>query len=142
VAQIRWMAYWTFRFQSWVVPSALPLASVCPPGLNATEYTVVPPLRGGPRSRGRAGSVMSHSRTVPWALPPASVCPPGLNATQYGIPVPPVSGWLSGRGRGGVQDPVAQRLRLCLCQVAVEGEELEPGEQDLGHHRGTQLAGS
>ena len=38
VAQIRWMAYWTFRFQSRTVPSRLPLASVCPSGLNATEY--------------------------------------------------------------------------------------------------------
>src|SRR5271169_5405339 len=33
----------------------------------------------------------------------------------------------------GVQD--AQRLRLGLGQVAIEGEELEPGEQDLRHHR-------
>jgi hypothetical protein len=37
VVHIRLMAYWTFRFQSRVVPSALPLAIVCPLGLNATE---------------------------------------------------------------------------------------------------------
>jgi hypothetical protein len=37
------MAYWTFRFQSRVVPSVLPLASVCPSGLNATEVTAAVP---------------------------------------------------------------------------------------------------
>ena len=51
------MAYWTFRFQSRVVPSSLPLASVCPSGLNATESTaVVPPVRGWPSGPGCAGS--------------------------------------------------------------------------------------
>jgi len=39
MAQIRWMAYCTFRFHSQIVPSALLLANVCPPGLNATEVT-------------------------------------------------------------------------------------------------------
>ena len=39
MAQIRSMAYWTFRFQSRIVPSSLPLASVRPSGLNATEST-------------------------------------------------------------------------------------------------------
>ena len=67
-----------------IVPSRLPLASVCPPGLNATDSTTpVPPVRGWPSGRGRAGSATSHSRTVPSALPLASVCPPGLNATEY-----------------------------------------------------------
>jgi hypothetical protein len=37
----------------------------------------------------------------------------------------------------GVEHPVAQRLGLGLGQVAVQGQELEPGEQDLpGHRRG------
>ena len=31
---------------------------------------------------------------------------------------------------GGVQDAVAQRLGLGFGEVAVQGEELEPGEQD------------
>src|SRR5215470_2918031 len=35
---------------------------------------------------------------------------------------------------GGVQDPVAQRLGLGPGEVAVESEELEPGEQDLRDH--------
>ena len=39
MAQIRWIAYWTFRFHSRMAPSSLPLASVCPSGLNATEST-------------------------------------------------------------------------------------------------------
>src|SRR5271165_3640648 len=38
---------------------------------------------------------------------------------------------------GGVQHAVAQRLGLGFGQVAVQGQELEPGEQDLpGHRRG------
>src|SRR5215469_3671815 len=66
VEQIQWMAYWTFRFQSRVVPSSLPLASVCVSGLNATESTAaVLPVRGWPSGRGRAGSATSHSRTPP-----------------------------------------------------------------------------
>ena len=54
VAQIRWMAYWTFRFQSRIVPSALPVASVCPSGLNATEATV----------RGAAGQELAERAGV------------------------------------------------------------------------------
>jgi hypothetical protein len=46
------MADWTDRFQSRVVPSALPLARVCPSGLNATESTAtVLPVRGWPSGR-------------------------------------------------------------------------------------------
>ena len=38
---------------------------------------------------------------------------------------------------GGVQHAVAQRLGLGPGEVAVQGQELEPGEQDLpGHRRG------
>ena len=56
------------------------MASVCLPGLNATEYTVpVPPVRGWPSGRGCTGSATSHSRTVP-SEPLASRCSPGLNA--------------------------------------------------------------
>jgi hypothetical protein len=35
---------------------------------------------------------------------------------------------------GGVQDAVAQHLRLGSCEVAVQGQELEPGQQDAGDH--------
>jgi hypothetical protein len=38
------MASWTFRFQSRVAPSALPLASVRPSGLTATKSTAVMPV--------------------------------------------------------------------------------------------------
>ncbi len=37
---------------------------------------------------------------------------------------------------GGVQDPVAQSFRLHSCEVAVEGEEAEPGEQVTSDGRG------
>ena len=61
-----------------MVPSRLPLASVCPSGLNATESTApVPPVRRWPSGLGCAGSATSHSRTVPSRLPLASVCPSG-----------------------------------------------------------------
>lgn len=58
-AHIRLMADWTDRFQSRVVPSALPLARVCPSGLKATESTAPPPglpLRMGPVGLGCAGN--------------------------------------------------------------------------------------
>src|ERR1035437_7419787 len=35
---------------------------------------------------------------------------------------------------GGVQDAVAQRLRLRPGRVAVQGDELQPGQQDAGDH--------
>ena len=93
VAQIRWIAYWTLRFQSPVVPSSLPVASVRPSGLNATEWTLtLLPVRGRPSGRGRAGSAISHSPTVPSALPLASIRPPGLNATEYTAAVLPGKG--------------------------------------------------
>jgi hypothetical protein len=39
---------------------------------------------------------------------------------------------------GGVQDAIAQRLRLCSCEVAVQGQELQPGQQDAGDHGGVE----
>jgi hypothetical protein len=53
VAQIRSMAYWTFRFQIRIMP-LLSSASTCPLGLNATHATAVVPLpvRGWPSGRG------------------------------------------------------------------------------------------
>ena len=42
----------------------------------------VPAVRGWPSGRGCAGSATSHSRIVPSSLPLASVCPSGLNATE------------------------------------------------------------
>ena len=86
-----------------MVPSRLPLASVCPSGLNATESTAtVPPLvRGWPNGLGCAGSATSHSPTVPSRLPLASVCPSGLNATEPTAAPPLVRGWPSGRGCAG-----------------------------------------
>src|ERR1700756_3815602 len=87
--QIRWMAYWTFRFQSRIVPSSLLVASVCPSGLNATQSTgTVLTVRGGPSGRGRTGLVTSHRWTVPSLLALASVCPSGLNATDLITAVP------------------------------------------------------
>jgi hypothetical protein len=35
---------------------------------------------------------------------------------------------------GGVQEAVAQRLRLCLRELAVQGDELEPGQENAGGH--------
>jgi len=39
---------------------------------------------------------------------------------------------------GGVQEAVAKCLRLCLSHVAVQGDELEPGQQDAGGHGGVE----
>jgi hypothetical protein len=38
----------------------------------------------------------------------------------------------------GVQDAVAQRLRLCSGEVAVQGQELQPGQQDGRDHGGVE----
>ena len=87
-----------------MVPSRLPLASVCPSGLNATESTAtVPPLaRGWPSALGCAGSPTSHNATVPSRLPLASVCPSGLNATESTAAAPPLArGWPSALGCAG-----------------------------------------
>src|SRR5215471_9896903 len=65
---------------------------------------------------------------------------PGWRAGCRGFPQARGFLWSQERVRagqpvsGGVQDTVAQRLGLGFGQVAVEGEELEPGEQDLRHH--------
>jgi hypothetical protein len=40
----------------------------------------------------------------------------------------------AGQPGGGVQDAVAQRFRLGPGQVAVQGDELQPGQQDAGDH--------
>src|SRR6202522_1320832 len=39
---------------------------------------------------------------------------------------------------GGVQEAVAQRLRLCPGEVAVQGQQLQPGQQDAAGHRGVE----
>ena len=39
---------------------------------------------------------------------------------------------------GGVQEAVAQRLRLCPGEVAVQGEQLQPGHQDAAGHGGVE----
>src|ERR1700722_5011642 len=39
---------------------------------------------------------------------------------------------------GCVQEAVAQRLRLCFRQVAVQGQQLQPGQQDAGGHGGVE----
>ena len=84
-----------------MMPSRLPLASVCPSGLNATESTApVPPVRRWPSGLGYAGSATSHSEIVPSRLPLASMCPSGLNATEPTAP-PPVRIGPSGRGCAG-----------------------------------------
>jgi hypothetical protein len=38
----------------------------------------------------------------------------------------------------GAQDTVAQRFRLRSCEVAVQGQELQPGQQDAGGHGGVE----
>ena len=71
---------WVATSHSRTVPSPLPLASVVPSGLNATEPTgPVWPVSGAPIGRWVA---TSHSRTVSSAPPLASVVPSGLNATE------------------------------------------------------------
>ena len=83
------MAYWTFRFQSRVVPSSLPLASVCPSGLNATESTVtVLPVRGWPSGWGSAGSVTSHSRIVPSRAAAGQGVPVGAECHRVDLGAP------------------------------------------------------
>jgi len=39
---------------------------------------------------------------------------------------------------GGVQDAIAQRLRFRSCEVAVQGQDLQPGQQDAGDHGGVE----
>src|SRR6266581_2123480 len=57
------------------------------------------------------------------------ICPgPGLGDFQ--APAAPAAD----QSGGGVQDPVAQGLRLCLREVAVQGDELQPGQQDAAGH--------
>jgi hypothetical protein len=43
----------------------------------------------------------------------------------------------AGQAGGGVRDAVAQALRLSLCEAAVQGEQLEPGQLDRGDQGGS-----
>src|SRR5215471_9477532 len=63
-------------------------------------------------------------------LGPGDRLGPGPGGGEF----PAAAASAAGQAGGGVQDTVAQRLGLGFGQVAVEGEELEPGEQDLRHH--------
>ena len=73
------------RFHSRTVWSALPVARVCPSGLNATALTrLVWPVRS-------AGG-MFHRRAVWSVLPVARVCPSGLNEVPPVARTPPVWG--------------------------------------------------
>ena len=101
MTQIRSMAYWTFKFQSRVVPSPLPLASVCPSGLNATESTAGRRRSGAAQRAGMRGigDIPQPDRAV--GVPLASVCPSRLNATEYTGAVPPVG---AGRAGGDARD--------------------------------------
>ena len=63
-----------FISHSRTVRSALPLATVCPSGLNPIAWTVsVWPARGWPSGIGRVGSMTFHSRTV-WSALPVAKC--------------------------------------------------------------------
>ena len=116
-----------------MVPSALPLASVRPSGLNATESTAaVLPVRGWPSGLGRAGSATSHSRTVPSRLPLASVCPSGLNATESTAPTPLVRGWPSGRGCAGSATSHSRTMPSQLPLASVRPAGLNATEYDGG----------
>src|SRR5579859_8138156 len=55
---------------------------------------------------------------------------PGPGGGDFEGPAPAAADQAGGR----VQDAVAQRLRLCLRELAVQGDELEPGQQDAGGH--------
>jgi hypothetical protein len=59
MAQIRWIAWSTFIPHSRMVWSRLPLARVCPSGLNTTASTeLVWPLKGRPNGVGCAGGII------------------------------------------------------------------------------------
>jgi hypothetical protein len=49
---------------------------------------------------------------------------------------------VEGEPGGGVQEPVAQRLRLAGGKLAVEAERLGPGDQVLGQQRPARIASS
>ena len=53
----------------------------------------------------------------------------------------PASPAAAGQPGGGVQHPVAQGLGLGVGQVAVEGDQPEPGQQGGGDQRGGQPGG-
>ena len=95
--QIRWMAYWTFRFHSRIVPSSLPLASVCPSGLNATESTADAAAGQGLAERAGLrgiGDIPQPDRAA--AVAAGQRAPSGLNATESTAAVR-----RSGAGRAG-----------------------------------------
>ena len=133
-----------------MVPSSLPLASVCPSGLNATELTAprAVRVRGWPSGLGCAGSATSHSRIVPSPLPPASVCPSGLNATELMAAVPPVRGWPSGRGCAGSATSHSRTVPSVLppasvCPSGLNATELMPAVPPVrGWPSGRGCAGS
>jgi hypothetical protein len=64
VAQIRWIAWPTFIPHNRTVQSVLPLARVCPSGLNTTEVTAFGVAgQGLAQGVGWAGSVTFHRVT-------------------------------------------------------------------------------
>ena len=134
---------------SWTVPLPLPLnglvplANVCPSGLNATESTNPSPVWVWPIMRGCAGLTTSHSRTVPSAPTLASVCPSGLNATDTTGPLPlAVRRWPSGRGCAGSATSQSRMLPSALplaivCPFGLNVTELAlPASVARGEARG------
>ena len=60
----------------------------------------------------------------------------GPGPVRGDLPAPAASA--ADQAGGGVQDAVAQRLRFGPGEIAVQGEQPEPGEQDLRGHGGGQ----
>ena len=73
-----------------------------------------------------------YTKYITGDLPSQTARSPGFSGA------PPAAAYQPGRG---VQDPVAQRLGLGFGQVAVQGQQLEPGQQDGRDHGGGQPRG-
>src|SRR5450755_1121080 len=114
-------------FQSWIVPGPLPLASVRPSGLNATELTEVfiGSLLSGPGSRWEAVPRSFHAVVAPIAASPVS--PPAAirNRRRDGRPTVVVGGLkVTVRGAaltGGWRRPPGKAPRVLLAVSGLTG---------------------
>src|ERR1035437_6794386 len=113
-------------FWTWILGSGYDGGPAGGPGCRGSTAPGFPSLLGGTGScwSGGGGDGLD-------ALPGGDdrICPgPGPGDLQE--PAPPAAD----EAGGGVQDAVAQRLRPRPGQVAVQGDELQPGQQDAGDH--------
>src|SRR5262249_33311432 len=89
---------WVATSHNRAVPSASPVASVLPSGLNATEPTAPAwPARAG----SCRGGATNHNRAVPSAAAGARVWPSGLDATGATPPARRGGAGVNGAGAGG-----------------------------------------